>query len=278
MSKDGRRFARSRQVVLALACFLVHPKVRAAEVIRIGSTGSALGLIRILASAFEGTHPGMKTQVAQNLGSSAVIKALDQRALDIGLISRDLTSDEHRLGLQVSEYAKTPFILIAGKNVPISSLRLEELIKIYTGEARQWTNGERIRLVLRPVADADTLLARAISTGMNVAVDTALSRPGLVVALTNQEALEIVERTAGSICFSSLSQVRTENSSLKILSFNGIQPNLMNLKNGTYPLFLKFSIVTAKDSTPSVRDFIEFLHSPAGQDILEKFGNVPIKN
>jgi hypothetical protein len=88
-----------------------------------------------------------------------------------------------------------------------------------------------------------------------------------------REALEIAGRTPGSLCFSTLSQITTENYDLKTLSFNGVRPSLKNLKDGIYPLFLKFSTVTAPDPAPSIRSFIEFIHSPAGRKTLEKCGN-----
>jgi phosphate transport system substrate-binding protein len=111
---------------------------------------------------------------------------------------------------------------------------------------------------------------------MSAAMDAALSREGMLMALTNQEALDIIEKTPGSIGFSSLAQIKTENRSLKMLSYNGVRPNTKSHANGTYPLSLKFSLITKPERSPAVRHFIDFVRSHQGSMILEKSGNVPI--
>lgn len=260
-------------MLFAVSGFLQNPFAADAEVIRIGGTGSGLGMIRILSDAFEKKHPGMTVKVLPSIGSSGAIKAVSQGALDIGLISRPLRPEELKLGLRVVDYATTPFVLVVGKNVNIAGLNHKELVKIYRGEARTWPNGERVRVVLRPVADADTIVARGMSPEMSSAMDAALSREGMIMALTNQEALDILEKTPGSIGFATLAQIKAEHRSLKILSFNGVNPSAKKLTNGAYPLSLKLSFATKPESTAASRRFIDFVRSREGRMILEKSGN-----
>jgi len=261
-------------VMLFAALGVLRDPSAAAEVVRVGGTGSGLGTIRLLSQAFEKKHPGITVRVLPSVGSSGAIKAVSHGALEIGLVSRRLRPEEQKLGLRIVDYATTPFVLVTGKRVNSAGLSHDELVLIYRGKTRSWPNGERIRVVLRPAADADTMVARGISSEMSAAMDSALSREGLMMALTNQEALDIIEKTPGSLGFSSLAQIRTENRSVKMLSYNGVNPSLKNLANGAYPLSLKFTLVTRPDLSSAGRHFIDFVRSRHGSMILEKTGSL----
>ncbi len=262
-------------MLFAVSGIVQNLSVAGAEVIRIGGTGSGLGMIRLLSDAFVKKHPGTYVKVLSSIGSSGAIKAVSQGTLDIGFISRGLKSEELRLGLRVVECATTPFVLVAGNKVDVGGLSHKELVRIIRGEKRTWPNGERIRVVLRPAADADTIIARGISPEMNAAMDAALTREGMIMALTNQEAVEIMEKTPGSLGFCTLAQIISENRSLRILSYEGVKPSLTSLSNGTYPLALKFSFATRQDLSAAGKSFIEFACSREGRKILEKSGSMP---
>ena len=49
-----------------------------AETVKIGGTGFALGVMKMLAESFEKQYPGVKIQVFPSLGSSGGIKAVLQ--------------------------------------------------------------------------------------------------------------------------------------------------------------------------------------------------------
>lgn len=276
MLKPDSHLARLVLVFLAVAGLLTNVSPAAAEVMRIGGTGSALGAITLLSSVYSKKHPDSKVRVLPSIGSSGAIKAISQGALDIGLISRELKPEELRLGLQVTSYARTPFVFAVRRGVPVSGITHDDLLKILKGEILKWPNGERIRVVLRPSADADTIFVRNISPEMSVAIDNALAREGMIMALTNQEALDLLEKTPGSLGFSSLSQIESENRSLKMLSYNGVSPSTKNLATGAYPHSMKFSLITKPGVSPSVRQFIDFVLSKEGQNILKTIGNLPI--
>jgi len=264
--------------LVAVAAVLLNTSAVDAEVLRVGGTGSGLGTVRILASAFEKKHPQIKVQVLPSIGSSGAINAVAQGALDIGLVSRQLKREELGFGLMVTNIYKTPFVLAAERKIPVSRLSHEHLVNIYKGEMKSWPNGERIRIVLRPAADADSIIARGISSKMSDAIDKALSREGMLMALTDQECIELIEKTPGAIGFSSLAQIMSEGRTAKILSYNGVFPSRRSLMKGTYPLFLKLAFVTKPDRSSAVRSFIDFVNSARGMEILETLGSIPVKD
>ncbi|HEX9019867.1 MAG TPA: substrate-binding domain-containing protein [Nitrospirota bacterium] len=248
----------------------------AQETIRIGGTGAALGTMKALASAFEQSHPAVKTVIVPSLGSGGAIKALSKDALEIGISGRPLKSEEAGLGLSAVEYADTPFVPVVHKKVAASGITTADIVKIYTGEMQAWPKGERIRPVLRPATDVDTVLVRNISLEMDKAVDAVFTREGMLSALTDQQNAEVLEKTPGSFGFSTLTQIATENLELKVLSLDGVRPSLKTLMNGSYPLTKKLFLVTKGTQPPVVREFVQFIFSPRGGSILKQTENLPV--
>ena len=58
------------------------------------------------------------------------------------------------------------------------------------------------------------------------------------------------------------------NSNVKALSIEGVEANSENVKNGSYPISRPFLIATQKGADPLVADFIAFIQSKEGQDIV----------
>ncbi len=248
----------------------------AAEVIKLGGVGSALGTMRLLSAAFEKSHTGVKVIELPSLGSTGGIKAVAGGAIDIGLSGRPLKDEERGQGVIETEYARSPFVFVTNKNNAVSGLNTGELIEIYEGTKQTWPDGARIRLVLRPASDVDTALVEKISPEMGQAVKIALSRPGMIMAITNQESDKTVEKIPGSLGTSTLTQVVSEKRSLKILSFNGVYPSVTSLHRGSYPLFKGLFVVTKSAPSALAWKFIDFIRSREGRKILEESGNMVI--
>jgi phosphate transport system substrate-binding protein len=271
---------RIRQVTIlapavAVAVALGAPAVRADEVVRVSGTGSALGTMRRLSAAFASAHPGHRLQVFASVGSSGAVKAVSQGALDVGLSGRKLRPEEEALGVKGLLYARTPFVFAVGPRAGVSGITAGELVRIYRGELRSWPNGERVRLVVRPRAEADTLLVRAISSELDAAMDLALAREGMLMAVTNQECNEILARTPGAIGPSSLAQILSEDLPVAPLAWNGVAPTVANLASGAYPLSKDLIVVVRAPPSHAVRRFLAFLASPEARRILEETGNLP---
>lgn len=245
------------------------------EVLKIGGTGSALGTMKILSDQFNKLYPGVRVMVLPSLGSSGALKALSKGAIDIGLCGRPLREGELKLNLSLIEYAVTPFVFVVNKEVNISGITTGEVVKKYTCEDSVWPDGERIRVILRPVKESDTIILREISYEMNEAVLLSHSLPGMQIAITDQDNADRIETIPGAFGALTLTQILAEErSGIKILSFNNVIPKPGNILNGTYPLKKHFSMVTHKNCSESVSEFINFMKSAKGREILRNNGNV----
>jgi phosphate transport system substrate-binding protein len=263
-------------VGLMAAAVLCQPfPATAEEVLKIGGTGGALGTMKRLASAYMTSHPEIQIEVLPSLGSGGAVKAVSKGALDIGLISRPLKEGEKHRNLQVREYAVTPLVFATSTSCPMTDITTEKLIEVYRGKMRRWPCGSRVRLVLRSAGDSDTRAIREISPAMSEAVDEALSRPGMFVALTDQEAAEVLSRGPERFGTSTVALIVSENRALRVLSFNGVVPTLQALADGSYPLSKAFALVTSVPLSGHKASFIDFVFSPEGGKILEESGNLP---
>ncbi len=251
--------------------------VQAETVLKVGGTGSALGTMQQLAATFEKLNPGITVKVLPSLGSTAGIKAVLGGAIDLGLSSRPLKAHEIQQGALAIEYAKTPFVFITHPGVSKKNLTTQELEHIYGRPDARWPDGKHIRLILRPEQDIDTTLVKAISPAMQQAVKSAHARPGMSLAITDQEATEAVSRTNGSFGTASLCEIVSDKITVNVLSYNGVQPSISTMSDRSYPLLKSQYLVISPNTSAEARRFLEFITSPAAAKLLQATGNMPTK-
>jgi phosphate transport system substrate-binding protein len=261
---------------LTLAC-LAAPTARAEEPLRIAGTGTAVAALnRVGTAAQQGGAAAVRLQVLPSLGSTGAIHAVADGAIDLGVTGRPLRDAERARGLAEREVARTPFVFAVGPRVGVAVLTTDDLVAIYQGTRLTWPDGQRVRPVLRPEADSDTEILRAISPEMAAAVDAAARRPGMLLGVTNVECNEIVARSPGSIGPTTLLQIRSEPLPIRPLSWNGIEPTLENLASGRYPLVKSIRLVYRSPAPEGVRKFVAYLGSPAGRSLLRELGALPL--
>jgi len=248
----------------------------AEDCLKVAGTGSALASMKILGQAFEKSHPGVKVKIVPSLGSTGGIKAVSKKAIDIGISSRVLNDEERQFGLSVIEYARSPLIFVTNRNVSISNVTSDDIVKIYNGAKTIWPDGQRIRTPLRQSNEIDIHIVKMISPEISKAINTAMSRPGMMTAVTDQDNADMIERTPGAFGISTLTQVISEKRRLKILSYNGVTPSAKSLASGSYPLSRFFFTVTQKNMSVPTRKFLAFMQSTQGKKILEENGYVVI--
>jgi len=259
--------------LLALAA-AVGAKPVQAEDIRIGGTGSALATMARLGEAYRKVQGDAQVVIVPNLGSSGGIRALLARAVDLAVVSRPLGDKERAAGATSQVYGRTPFVFVTSRlTTGVSGVTLQQLIDIYSGTMTEWTDGTRVRLVLRPEADSDTQVLRDISPAFDRALTAAHQRPGLVTGATDHDSAARVESHPGTLGSSTLAFVRTEDSSLKPLAVDGIEPSAQALVEGRYRWYKTMEIVVAASTPPGARRFVEFVRSPAGRELLVQLGH-----
>jgi phosphate transport system substrate-binding protein len=192
-------------------------------------------------------------------------------AIDVAVSSRPLKPEETAQGFTAVEYCRTPFVFATNRS-DISNLTLQEAVDIYSGKKARWADSSPIRLVLRPASDHDTTILAGFSPAMKDAVDQAQAREGMVVAMTDQDSADSIERLPGAIGTTTLALVTAEQRKLRLLSLNGVQPTVTTLADRSYPHMKALYLVTKNQTTPAVRQFIDHVRSADGRALLSQIG------
>lgn len=244
-----------------------------ADTIKIGGTGAAIGTMQVLTEAFKKLHPDAKVVVGRGLGSGGGRKALLGGAIDIAVTSKAGEGVEKLEGAVAVLYGKSPFIFATSKKNSVSALTTEEIVAIWNGKTTAWSNGQRLRLILRPATDSDTDVLKSVSPAMAEAVKAALARPGMKMAVTDDDSADAIETTPGALGSSTLALVISEKRGLKALSINSVAPSPKTIADGTYPYAKSMYLLTRAKPSQAVQEFVSFVGSTRGRELLGQLGH-----
>ena len=257
--------------------FTVTASASSKETLIIAGTGSCTGTMQLMAEGFHKKHPNVTVKVLPSIGSSGGIKAVNEDKIDIGLSSRPLKPEERSPKIIEEPFGLAAFIFGVQDSNPTKGFTLAEIEEIYAGNRKTWPDGTPIRLILRPVSDSFSEYLARINPGLKSASEKSHSIPGLFVGNTDQEAIEQIEKTPGSLGTTSSSIVATEKRKVKALSVDGVAPTVSNVSVGKYPYSMTLSLVYKRDKYKDlIKDFIEFVFSRDGQKILSDNGYVTL--
>ncbi|EIM64073.1 substrate-binding domain-containing protein [Desulfobacter postgatei] len=243
--------------------------------ITIGGTGNALGTMKWIAQAYQEANPDVQITLLPSIGSSGAIKAVPKGAIQIGLSARPLKDAELEKGLVAVEYARTPTVFAVSNRTKIDAVTQTQLVDIYKGVLKQWPDGSTIRPIIRQAGDDNTKQIKALSPELKKAVEIAENQQGFLFASTDQEAVDKIENTPGSIGVTSLALLISEKRELRALTLDGVEPNIQSCIAGDYPIIKRFYFILPKERSAQVDAFLEFVFSEKGSDILKQNGNYP---
>ena len=233
------------------------------EIIVAGST-SVQPFADRWAEAFIKSRPGCFVNV-QGGGSSAGIQAAKSGAADIGTSSRELKADEKDLKEIV--VARDGLAIIVHPANPFHGLSLAEVKQVFTGEIPSWK-------FLKGPDKAITVVTREEGSGTRGAFQelvmgkSRISR-GAIVEDSNGTVREIVAGDPNAIGYISLGLV---NERIRALVLDGAEPSEATILDGRYKLVRPFLFVSKGELKGLAGDFVEFVLSREGQDMIRKEG------
>ena len=263
----------TRAIALILSCLAgaAWAAPVGAETIRVGGTGGPLEAMRLAGEAFQKTHPQTNVAIVPGLGSRGGIKALQAGAVDVAITATAAPAAAEP-GLAWLELGRTPVIFATASARPGVGVTTADLVEIFSGRKTTWPDGSRLRVILRPNGDSDTAFLRAISPAMDRAMDDGFKLPGVKIVATDQDAADAIGSIPGAVGVSTLLQVRAEARSLTPLPVSGVAPGLPAIANGSYPYAKTLYFVMRAPSAVAVQQYLTFLASPAGRELLAGFG------
>lgn len=245
--------------------------------LKIGGSGSPVGSMKMVVTAFQKQNPGIPVEAFPHIGSAGGIKALVEGAIDIALSSRDLRENERKPGMVSIFYARTPFVFATQRRTPASGVTLEQIAQIYEGTLTKWRDGSPIRLVLRPETDTDSDILRKFSPAIERALRTAHSRRGMFIAVNDIDSIDAIERIPGSLGTTTLTLIIAEGRAVKPLAVERIIPTLHGVADGSYPYWKPFYMILGAQPSEAARRFAAFVRSPLGAKLLTQSGHLVVE-
>ena len=173
---------------------------------------------------------------------------------------------ENGVELEFTPVGKEAFVFLVNENNPVNNLSSDQIREIYAGKIRKWSEvGGENRLI--------TPLRRNKGSGSQSTMDRFM---GDMKIPPDYDAA-----FGKSIAFSFRFYVSdiTQYGKIKLLSVDGVYPNIENIRNESYPLASYFYAVTRKgDDNPNTKRVIEWILSDEGQKLVEANGYAGVGN
>ncbi len=236
-----------------------------------GST-SMEKLANAVAESFMAKYPDV-TVTAEFTGSSAGIEAVTAGSVDIGNSSRALKEEEKAAGVAENIVAIDGIAVILDPANTVTDLTKEQLISIYKGETRNWSElggADAPIVVVGREAGSGTRGAfeELLEIEDQCAYASELDSTGAVIAK--------VASTPGAIGYASLDAI---DETVIAASLEGVAATADNIKAGDYFLCRPFVMGTKgeiSEQSDAVKALFDYLASEEGKEVIKKVGLITV--
>jgi phosphate transport system substrate-binding protein len=171
------------------------------------------------------------------------------------------------------------------KKNPVEVLTLEQLASIYEegGPVDKWS---QVNIDIKSVGGNDEIVrvSRQNSSGTyfyfrEVVLGNKDYKPGSRDMSGSKDVVELVGKTIGAIGYSGMGYVTDAVKFVKLSAGEGkaaYEPSLENVAASRYPLARPLRMYTLGQPQGASKEYIEWILSPAGQEIVAKSGYIPV--
>lgn len=263
-------------VAMAMAVLLAAP-AGAGEKITMGGASGMTPLAQELVKAFGTKARGDTVEVEAGTSSSAGIKSLQQRKLDIALSSRTLTAEETAQRLQLKEFARVRVVLAVNKSVPVKNITSDQVCGIYAGRVKNWREvggpDRPLFPLTRPAAETDPQILRA-----NIECFKTLKEAETVLIMIKAgDMVQALATKEGTFGYTTMIEVGRSEGRIVPLSLNGIESSQENVAKGAYKLIRNFYFVLPAQPKTLARSFVDFTVGTEGQKVIRGYRALPAK-
>ena len=204
-------------------------------------------------------------------GSGVGVSSAKDGTADLGSISRELSVNEAADGLSAYVIAIDGIAIIVNPGNNVSNLTKDQIKDIFAGNITNWNQvggaNQSITVVTRE-SGSGTLDAfnGLVMNGTQIT-------SGAIIQGSNGSVKTSVINTTGAIGYISLGMV---DNTVKALSVDGVAATVANVKNDTYKLWRNLYLVSKGVPNDAASDFLNFIRSSAGQQIVVDEGYISI--
>jgi len=252
----------------------------AAEKVTVSGSTTVLPLAEVEGEAFTGQQADCQVTVAGG-GTGAGITESGEGRSDIAMASRTIKDSER------SKYSKNNFqqffigydgiCIIVSKSIyddGIKAITEDQLKDIYSGKIINWKELKGPDAEIYAIAREDGSGTRDTFNELIMGSTTAETPGGKTISMSSAEIKTAVTGSDKAIGYVGFSYA--ESGDVGVLTYEGVNPNVANIKSSSYPLARRLYFYTWGQPTPCAKEFIDFVLSTAGQKIAGENGFIPI--
>lgn len=223
-----------------------------------------------LAEHYLTIHPEASVNV-QGGGSAVGIQAALSGAAQIGMADLVQLPEEAK-ALTATVVARDGIAIVVHPANPVSGVTATQARDIFVGRITNWKElggpDAGIRVICREEGSGTRRSFDQLVLGGDRVSPQALFQN------SNGTVREAVANDPNSVGYVSIGLV---NKKVKALLWNGVAATNEDVRNGTYPLARPIYFLTRGEPAPPVRQFIDFVLSTKGQEILAAEGLIRVK-
>lgn len=242
--------------------------------LRMAGSGSNLPITRALSSSFS-LAESQHAVVHASIGSGGGIQALLDGVIDIALVSRPLREGEREQGLVAIPYARVPVTVAVHASVPEARLTRAELVEIFDGTRRSWSDGSPIVVLQREPGDSSHTAVDRVVPAFAEANARAYEAERWRVLYRDDVIREALADTSGAIGLFGEGAIPS-SLPIKALAIDDVLPSPASVESGDYPFHKDFAFVTRGPPQGPAAAFIAFALSSEGHRIIVINGALPL--
>ena len=249
--------------------------------VTISGSSTVMPLAELSAEEFNFLQDDYHVSVTSGGTGVGIVDVAEGRS-DIAMASREIQLEERQryetpsvrfkeflVGFDAICLVVSPEVYDSG----VTALTKDELKQIYAGDITNWEElgGPNMEIfVIGRKAGSGTRDTFAETIMGSKEAET----PGEIIeAADSSEVKTAIQGSDNAIGYMGYSYVMKGDT--KVVSLDGTQPTIENIKNGTYTLARKLYFITLGEPEPGAKVFIDYVLSPDGQKIATENGFIP---
>ena len=266
----------------------VEPQQATQAIVNKGSD-TIVNMALAWAEAYTGQRPEVRISVTGG-GSGTGIAALINGTVDIANASRAMKSEEvdraRANGIEPVEHivAGDAIAVVVNPTNPVNALTIDQLSDIFTGKITRWreVGGDD-----RPIV----LLSRESNSGTHIYFlenvvrkgekdNQSLFSPDTLLMPSSEGISAEIRQNPNAIGYDGLGYVTPDQQTIHVAPKAGepyIPPSIETVKDGSYPIARVLYMYTSGQPTGIIQQYLDWIMSEEGQEIVEELGFVPLR-
>ncbi|WP_239618339.1 phosphate ABC transporter substrate-binding protein PstS family protein [Cohnella mopanensis] len=240
------------------------------------ATGSSAlqPLVDQVSKKFMDSNKKVSIQV-QAGGSGTGLTQVSEGQSDIGnsdVFAEEKLDADKAAALVDHQVAVVGMAAVVNPKVTVDNLTKQQLVDIFTGKVTNWKdvggNDQKIQIVNRPSSSGTRATFEKYALGQK-----SEDLQGSIQEDSSGTVKKLVGETPGAIGYLALSYL---DDSVKTVKYEGVEANVDNVANGTYPVWAYEHMYTKGQPNEAVKAFLDYMLSDEVQngDVVE-LGYIP---